>query len=80
MSIPFPILRRVGRVGWRCNDQTPWALAKKEKRQRYGACMQVPLEIAFHNIESSDWAEQEIRTRVAELERIYDRLFVPGAR
>jgi ribosome-associated translation inhibitor RaiA/cold shock CspA family protein len=36
--------------------------------------MQVPLEIAFHNIESSDWAEQEIRTRVADLERIYDRL------
>ena len=36
--------------------------------------MQVPLEIAFHNIESSDWAEEEIRTRVADLERIYDRL------
>ena len=36
--------------------------------------MQVPLEIAFHNIESSDWAEQEIRTRVAELERIFARL------
>jgi cold shock CspA family protein/ribosome-associated translation inhibitor RaiA len=36
--------------------------------------LQVPLEIAFHNIESSDWAEQEIRTRVAELERLYDRL------
>jgi ribosome-associated translation inhibitor RaiA/cold shock CspA family protein len=36
--------------------------------------LQVPLEIAFHNIESSDWAEQEIRTKVAELERIYDRL------
>jgi hypothetical protein len=36
--------------------------------------MQVPLEIAFHNIERSDWAEREIRTRVAELERIYDRL------
>ena len=36
--------------------------------------MQVPLEIAFHNIESSDWAEREIRTRVTELERIYDRL------
>jgi cold shock CspA family protein len=36
--------------------------------------LQVPLEIAFHNIESSQWAEQEIRTRVAELERIYDRL------
>src|SRR6516225_3145756 len=36
--------------------------------------MQVPLEIAFHNIESSQWAEQEIRARVAELERLYDRL------
>jgi ribosome-associated translation inhibitor RaiA/cold shock CspA family protein len=36
--------------------------------------MQVPLEVAFHNIESSDWAETEIRERVAELEKIYDRL------
>jgi ribosome-associated translation inhibitor RaiA len=36
--------------------------------------LQVPLEIAFHNIESSQWAEQEIRARVAELERIYGRL------
>ena len=36
--------------------------------------MQVPLEIAFHNIDSSDWAEAEIRDRVADLERIYDRL------
>ena len=36
--------------------------------------LQVPLEIAFHNIASSDWAEQEIRTRVAELEKLYDRL------
>jgi cold shock CspA family protein len=36
--------------------------------------LQVPLEIAFHNIESSDWAEQEIRARVAELERLYGRL------
>jgi cold shock CspA family protein/ribosome-associated translation inhibitor RaiA len=36
--------------------------------------MQVPLEIAFHNLESSDWAEQEIRSRVADLERLYDRL------
>jgi ribosome-associated translation inhibitor RaiA/cold shock CspA family protein len=36
--------------------------------------MQVPLEIAFHNLESSDWAEAEIRARVADLERIYDRL------
>jgi hypothetical protein len=36
--------------------------------------LQVPLEIAFHNIESSDRAEQEIRTRVADLERLYGRL------
>jgi cold shock CspA family protein/ribosome-associated translation inhibitor RaiA len=36
--------------------------------------MQVPLEIAFHNLESSEWAETEIRARVADLERIYDRL------
>ena len=36
--------------------------------------MQVPLEIAFHNMKSSDWAEQEIRARVADLESIYDRL------
>ena len=36
--------------------------------------MQVPLEIAFHNIESSEWAETEIRERVADLEKIHDRL------
>src|SRR5215203_436411 len=36
--------------------------------------MQVPLEIAFHNIESSDWAENEIRSHVADLERMYERL------
>jgi ribosome-associated translation inhibitor RaiA/cold shock CspA family protein len=36
--------------------------------------MQVPLEVAFHNIDSSDWAEQEIRDRVADLEKIYARL------
>jgi hypothetical protein len=36
--------------------------------------LQVPLEIAFHNIESSAWAEQEIRARVADLERLYGRL------
>src|SRR5215475_2488853 len=36
--------------------------------------LQVPLEIAFHNIESSDSAEQEIRARVADLEKLYDRL------
>jgi ribosome-associated translation inhibitor RaiA/cold shock CspA family protein len=36
--------------------------------------MQVPLEIAFHNTESSPWAEQEIRARVAKLEKLYERL------
>jgi ribosome-associated translation inhibitor RaiA/cold shock CspA family protein len=36
--------------------------------------MQVPVEIAFHNIERSAWAEEEIRARIAKLERIYDRL------
>lgn len=36
--------------------------------------MQVPLEIAFHNVEHSDWAEDEIRGHVARLEDIYKRL------
>jgi ribosome-associated translation inhibitor RaiA/cold shock CspA family protein len=36
--------------------------------------MQVPLEIAFHNVEHSDWAENEIRNHVARLEDIYKRL------
>ena len=36
--------------------------------------MQVPLEIAFHNVESSAWAEDEIRARVAKLEKLHDRM------
>lgn len=36
--------------------------------------MQVPLEIAFHGVAPSPWAEQEIRERVAHLQRIYGRL------
>ena len=36
--------------------------------------MQVPLEIAFHNLEKIDWAEEEIRDHVARLEEIYDRV------
>jgi ribosome-associated translation inhibitor RaiA/cold shock CspA family protein len=36
--------------------------------------MQVPLEIAFHNVERSDWAEDQIRNHVARLEDIYKRL------
>jgi cold shock CspA family protein/ribosome-associated translation inhibitor RaiA len=36
--------------------------------------LQVPLEIAFHHIEGSANAEEEIRNHVADLERLYDRL------
>jgi cold shock CspA family protein len=36
--------------------------------------VEVPLEIAFHNLKSSEWAEQDIRSRVADLERRYGRL------
>jgi len=36
--------------------------------------MQIPIEIAFHNLEKSDWAENEIRDHVSRLESIYDRL------
>jgi cold shock CspA family protein/ribosome-associated translation inhibitor RaiA len=32
------------------------------------------LEIAFHNMESSAWAEEEIRKRAAALETLYDRI------
>ena len=36
--------------------------------------MQVPLELAFHNLDKPQWAEDEIRARVGELENIYGRL------
>ena len=36
--------------------------------------MQIPAEIAFHNIAKQDWAEAEIREHIADLERIFDRL------
>ena len=36
--------------------------------------MQVPVEIAFHNLESSDDAEATIHDHIARLERIYDRM------
>lgn len=36
--------------------------------------MQVPLEIAFHKIDKSDWADAEIRSRVDKLGTIYERL------
>ena len=36
--------------------------------------MQVPVEIAYRNVEKPDWAEAEIRDHVARLEDVYDRL------
>lgn len=36
--------------------------------------MQVPVEIAFHNLASSTWAEKEIRSRIDKLERLFDRV------
>jgi cold shock CspA family protein/ribosome-associated translation inhibitor RaiA len=37
--------------------------------------MEPPIvEIAFHNIGSSPWAEQEIRKRIGKLAKLYDRL------
>jgi cold shock CspA family protein/ribosome-associated translation inhibitor RaiA len=36
--------------------------------------MQVPLEIAFHDVEKSDWMEEEIRNRAAGLDAVYGRL------
>jgi cold shock CspA family protein/ribosome-associated translation inhibitor RaiA len=36
--------------------------------------MQTPVEIAFHNLPKSDWAESEIRGHVSRLEQMFDRL------
>lgn len=36
--------------------------------------MQIPLEITYHNVPSSDWIETQIREYVAKLEKIYPRL------
>jgi ribosomal subunit interface protein len=36
--------------------------------------MQVPLEIAFHNMEPSDFIEAKVRERVDKLERYFDRI------
>jgi cold shock CspA family protein/ribosome-associated translation inhibitor RaiA len=60
----------------RCNDSRRPDVNKRRKsaQDMEPPVLQVPLEIAFHNIESSQWAEQEIRARVADLERIYGRL------
>jgi hypothetical protein len=36
--------------------------------------MEVPLELAFHGLDHSDWAEAEIRRRVDKLARLHDRM------
>lgn len=36
--------------------------------------MDIPLQIAFHKAEKSDWAEEEIRSRVEKLQSYYDRI------
>jgi ribosomal subunit interface protein len=36
--------------------------------------MQIPAEIAFHNIQRSEWVEQTIREKIERLERLFDRL------
>ena len=36
--------------------------------------MQIPLEITFHHIDKTDWAEDAIRDHVDKLEEIYDRI------
>jgi ribosome-associated translation inhibitor RaiA/cold shock CspA family protein len=36
--------------------------------------MQIPAEIAFHNVESSDGIEDAIRGHISRLERIYERM------
>lgn len=36
--------------------------------------MQVPVEIAFDNMDTVDWAEEEVRARTAKLEKLYPRL------
>lgn len=36
--------------------------------------MQIPLIVAFHNLESSDAVKTRVAERVAKLESIYDRL------
>lgn len=36
--------------------------------------LQVPLEISFHGTEPTPWAEEQIRTRLAKLVKLYERL------
>src|SRR5687767_7959535 len=42
--------------------------------------MQTPLEITFHHIDKTDWAEEAITGHVATLEEMYDRIIACQAR
>lgn len=39
-----------------------------------GVPMQTPLEISFHHVDKTDWAEEAIRKHVTKLEEIYGRI------
>jgi ribosomal subunit interface protein len=55
----------------------PWRrrnVVFKTAKQQMVTSMQIPAEIAFHNIESSDSIEDAIHAHIARLERIYDRM------
>lgn len=45
-----------------------------DKSSEVATIMQVPLEIAFHNLTAPDGAEASIREHVTRLERIYDHM------
>jgi ribosomal subunit interface protein len=36
--------------------------------------VQIPVEVTFHNIQSSEWVEETIREKAARLERLFDRI------
>src|SRR5690606_26105954 len=51
-----------------------WRGPLQGRPDRQEVPMQVPLQIAFHKAEKSDWAEQEIRARVDKLQTYHDRI------
>ena len=58
---------------WR-NHGGAGTLFSKRQNNKQVTSMQIPAEIAFHNIESSDSIEDAIHAHIARLERIYDRM------
>jgi ribosome-associated translation inhibitor RaiA len=56
------------------NDSPLPGVNKPGKNVEGMPMLQVPLEIAFHNVEPQQWAEEEIRAKVAALEKRFERL------